>query len=78
MQINQLLECPPERVTLFIAARFAGREAAEEAHIREKDGKPPEGIYIPDRIEQDKAAKVEFAISYLIRKHELQVQKAAR
>jgi len=71
MQLKQLLECPSERVTLFVAARFAGREAADEAHIREKDGKPPECLYIPDRIEQDKAAKVEFAISYLIRMQEL-------
>jgi hypothetical protein len=71
MQINDLLECPPERVTMFAAARFAGRGAAEEQFEREKDGKPKEGIYIPDRIEQDKAAKIEFAISYLIRMQEL-------
>ena len=72
MQLKQLLDCPPERVTLFVAARFAGREAAEEEVMRQKEGKPSEGIYIPDRIEEDKAAKIEFAISYLIRKQELQ------
>jgi len=70
MKFKDLLDCPPERIELFVAARIAGKAAAD-AKFEQKAAGTDIWIYIPERIAEDKAANVEFAISYAIRMSEL-------